>query len=48
MGIPCLRVRVAQMVAEIAVVSIFESNLRPEPYAYRAVRWTLSGTRIGC
>ena len=44
---PCLRDRVAQTAAALVLAPIFEADLHPEPYAYRAARWTQSGTCIG-
>ena len=45
---PCLRDRVAQTAAALVLAPIFEADLQPEPYAYRAARWTQSGICIGC
>ena len=48
LGIPCVRDRVAQTAAALVLAPIFAADLQPEPYAYRAARWTQSGTCIGC
>ena len=45
---PCLRDRVAQTAAALVLAPIFEADLQPETYAYRAARCTQSGTCIGC
>ena len=38
LGIPCLRDRVPQTAAMLVLAPIFEADLQPEQYAYRAGR----------
>ena len=45
LGIPCLRDRVAQMAAMLVVAPIFEADLQPEQYAYRAGRSALDAVQ---
>ena len=45
LGIPCVRDRVAQTAAALVLAPIFEADLQPEPYAYRAGRGALDAVR---
>ena len=45
LGIPCLRDRVAQTAAMLVLSPIFEADLQPEQYAYRAGRSALDAVQ---
>ena len=45
LGIPCLRDRVARMAAMLVLSPIFEADLQPEQYAYRAGRGALDAVQ---
>ena len=45
LGIPCLRNRVAQTAAMLVLAPIFEADLQPEQYAYRAGRSALDAVQ---
>ena len=45
LGIPTIRDRVVQMAAVLVLEPIFEADLQPEQYAYRAGRSTLDAVR---